>query len=96
MEHLITIHATDNNRIVAQSLFFPDVRAEGATEEEAIALVRKELTERLARTRLVRIEVPEASPRNPWLEACGTFADDPQYEAYHEELRKARAADVVP
>lgn len=96
MEHLITLHTTDAGRVVARSLFFPDVIAEGATEQEAIALVRKGLKERMEKTRLVRIDVPEDSPSNPWLDACGAFADDPQYELYQEELRKARAADETP
>jgi hypothetical protein len=96
MEHLILVRPTEDGRFLAQSLFFAEVKAEGATEHAAVEQVRAGLIQLLAKTHLVRVEVPESPTGNPWLDACGVFADDPQYEMYQEELRKARALDETP
>ena len=66
------------------------MKAEGTTESEAIDKVRDSLTEFLANAKLVKYSAPV---ENPWLKAFGSDADDPDFENYLEEIRKARAAE---
>ena len=74
----------------AQAIGFPELKAEAATETEAVRKVRDSLLEFLSTSKLVKISVPD---ENPWLKIAGHAANDPDFDEYLEEIRKARMAD---
>ncbi len=90
--HYPVIIQTHSGHCVAEPLGKPDLRVEAATEPEALEQVEKLLGEWLSSARLVQLEVP-ANGSNPWLEAFGSSADDPDFDEYLEEIARARAAD---
>jgi hypothetical protein len=85
----IAVWPGGENQFVAQAIGFPDVKAEGATESEAVEKVRNSLTEFLSNAKLVKYSLPA---ENPWLKAFGSAADDPDFDIYLEEIQKARMA----
>ena len=38
----------------------------------------------------MRFEVPLPGPGNPWLDSFGRSADDPDFDEFVEEIRRAR------
>jgi hypothetical protein len=65
MEQLILVESAGPGRFTAQAVAFPECRAKGPTEAEAVELVRLSLAARFASARLVRIEVPVNGTGNP-------------------------------
>lgn len=57
--------------------------------------MRQSLVDRLALAKVVRVEVPGPTG-NPRLDSFGRSANDPDFSAYLDELRKARANDSDP
>jgi hypothetical protein len=83
-------------RFTAQAVMAPDVKATADTEQAAVEQVRQALAARLSNAKLVTVKVPVGSTANPWLDHFGRFKDDPQYDDYLEEIRKAREAMDEP
>jgi hypothetical protein len=79
-------------QFTAQAVGLPEIQATAANREEAIAQVRAILHQWLTEGRLVSIEV---SKENPLLRWSG-YADpnDPNEQAYLEELARFRAEDL--
>jgi len=79
-------------------LGWPDLSAVGDSEQTVIERVRETLRERLAQSKIVRIEVDETvtkttASEHPWLPFLGMWKDDPTFddllarmEAYRREL----------
>ena len=57
MEQLVAVEQV-NGHYVAESLTFPELRAEGATQDVAVARVTVKVRERLRTRKIVRIEIP--------------------------------------
>jgi hypothetical protein len=85
----VLVRAEGEDHFTAHAIGFPDVKAEAATEKEAVRKVRESLVEILATTKIVKVSIPG---ENPWLKAFGHAKDDPDFEAYLEEIQKARLA----
>ena len=85
----IAVWPGGENQFVAQAIGFPDMKAEGLTESEAVEKVRDSLKDFLANAKLIKYSLPG---ENPWLKAFGHSADDPDFDTYLEEIRKARVA----
>ncbi len=83
----IAVWPGGENQFVAQAIGFPDVKAEAATESEAVEKVHDSLEEFLAKSKLIKISVRSG---NPWLDVAGHSADDPDFDLYLEEIRKYR------
>ncbi len=96
MEQLVVVRAEAPGRYTAQALGLPEVRGEGKTEAEAIQQVRESLATWLGSGKLVCVQVPANGTGNPWLDYAGRSANDPQFEAYLEEMRRAREAEDAP
>src|ERR1700723_2972197 len=63
--------------------------AEGATREEAIANLRKQVEDRLQQgAELVSLHVGQ--PSHPWLEFAGMFKDDPWIEDWKQSVAEYR------
>ena len=96
MHSLVIVRPEAPDHYVAQSLAIPEVRAVAATEEEAIAEVRDSLARRLAAGKLVRIDVGLPNGDNPWLEAFGRSANDPDFDEYLQEIQHGRGDAESP
>ena len=90
--HYPVIIQTHSGHCVAEPLGKPDLRVEAATEPEALEQVGKLLKRWLSAAKLVQLEVL-TNGGNPWLEAFGDSANDPDFDEYLEEIARARAAE---
>jgi hypothetical protein len=92
------LEPTDDGRSVASVLELPDYRVEGQTEAEAIDGLRILVTEQLAHSHILPLEVPMGDVRsgielvdeNPWVKFAGVFKDDRYFADIAEELRQER------
>jgi hypothetical protein len=91
VEHLVIVRAEAPDRFTAQALGLPEVKGEGPTAAAAVEQVRARLSDWLEGAKLVRVQVPGNGARNPWLDSFGRSANDPQFDAYLEELQRARS-----
>jgi hypothetical protein len=96
MQYPVIVRAEESDGYVAQPIGLPELRVTAASEDEAIAGVRQALERWLASAKLVHVSVSIAGTGNPWLDAFGRSASDPDFEDYLEELRKARQAEPAP
>jgi hypothetical protein len=97
MEQLVVVRAEPPGRFTAQSLTVPELKAEAATEAAAVEQVRLSLSAWLAKGKLVRVDVSPSGTGNPLLDNFGAFANDPLFDDYLEEVKRAReAADQHP
>jgi predicted RNase H-like HicB family nuclease len=62
----ILIEQTADGRSSATVLELPDCHVIAVTPQEAISQVRSQLTERLATTEIVSIQISVPQPQNPW------------------------------
>ncbi|MGH9831692.1 MAG: type II toxin-antitoxin system HicB family antitoxin [Blastocatellia bacterium] len=97
MQYQVLVENGNQNGFIASVIGMPDCRAEGRTEEEAIAGVTTALTERLSRGKVVTIEVEQLRvggaaglTDNPWLKYAGIFADDPTFDDFLEKMAQYR------
>ena len=96
MEYPVIVRAEDVDGYVAQPIGLPELRVTAATEDEAVAGVRRALQRWLASAKLVHVSVATGKTGNPWLDAFGRSATDPDFDEYLKELRRARRADNDP
>lgn len=61
----------------ASLIGWPDMKAQGATETEALSQLRQLLTAQLRRARIVPFDVDVPAEDNPWLQLDDTFKDNP-------------------
>jgi hypothetical protein len=97
MEHLVAVREDGAGRYTAQALGVPDVKGQGATEAEAIEQARQALAAWLASVKVVRVQVGlPGKTGNPWLDYFGYAKDDPDFQDYLDELKRAREAADLP
>lgn len=89
MHYPVVVRAESEHRYVARPVGLPEIEAEAATEQAAIDAVRQKLKNWLGDAKLVQVEVTPASG-NPWVDFCGSSADDPDWEDYQAEVRRVR------
>ncbi len=77
------------------SIGIPEIKAEATTEAEAVEQVSQALQHWLASAKVVQVSVPVPQNKNPWLETFGRSADDPDFEDFIEELKRARSEDPI-
>jgi hypothetical protein len=94
MDYFVILRAESHDQFVAQAFGIPEIQAVATTEAEAVDQVRQGLAHWLESVKLVRVEVPTRRGDDPWLDAFGRSADDPEFDLYREELERARAADI--
>lgn len=92
MNYPVVLKRRSDEEYVAEPLGKPELKAVAPTEREALTQVSRALGDWLGSGRIVEVEVPGSGTGNPWLDAWGSSADDPDFEEYEAELRKLRAA----
>jgi hypothetical protein len=89
MKYFVLVRADAPDHCVAQAVGFPEVKAEGRTEEEAIEAARQSLSACLASSKIVSVEI-KSNGASPWLVGFGRSADDPDFGEYLQEIQRAR------
>jgi len=95
MNYPVIIRAKSANQYVAQPLGIPEVNAVAATEAEAITQVTEALTRWLSTAKVVHVTVPDELHGNPWLDAFGRSATDPDFTEFMEEIQRQRSMDSL-
>jgi hypothetical protein len=90
MQYQVLVENLNPHSFAASIIGVADCRANGRTEEEAIAKATAALSERLARGRIVTIDVNLPGEEHPLLKYAGRFKDDPTFDEYLAEIEKYR------
>lgn len=93
MQYPIVVRPESANRYVALPLGMPELKAIAATEADAIAQARQALEKWLASAKVVFVDVPVADDSNPWLDAFGRSAHDPDFAEFSDALERLRDID---
>ena len=88
------IRVESAHQYVAQPLGIPEVKVVAATEAEAIAQVTEALGHWLAAAKVIHVTIPGKETGNPWLDAFGCSATDPDFPEFLEELQRLRTLDT--
>lgn len=78
------------SRYLAQVSNLPEIRVKEATREAALRGVERRLREYFDRVELVRLNVGETEDISPLLKHFGSFADDPTFEDWQDEIAAYR------
>jgi hypothetical protein len=90
------VEPTESGQSVARVLEFPGCQVAAATEEQAIAQPQQLVGARLAKAKIVPLEIslPQSlQAENPWAKYAGIFEDDPHFANIAEQLRAEREVD---
>jgi predicted RNase H-like HicB family nuclease len=94
MNYPVIIRVESAHQYVAQPLGIPEVKVVAATEAEAIAQVTEALGHWLAAAKVIHVTIPGKETGNPWLDAFGRSATDPDFPEFLEELQRLRTLDT--
>jgi predicted RNase H-like HicB family nuclease len=84
----VLIENKPEGRYTASLIGWPDIKAQGETEDEALAQLRQSFTAHVRHARIVPLDLDLATIEKPWLEMAGVFKDDP----FSTELEESIAA----
>lgn len=93
MTYQIFVQGQPESGYVASVIGVPDCVAEAETEEEAVAKAEEALKQWLSQGKIVTVEIDNgeaAQVKNPWLELCGAFADDPTWDDFQANIAEYR------
>lgn len=93
--HLI-LQQTPDGRSIATVLEFPEYCVEAPTDDEAIAQLQTLVTDRLANTKIVPLEISLPTletENNPWVKYAGVFKDDPYFAKIMAAMQAERQVD---
>ncbi|BAY85672.1 hypothetical protein NIES267_51730 [Calothrix parasitica NIES-267] len=85
----VLIEQTDSNFVVT-ALNLPNCQATGSTKEEALKNLSQLLTQRLANTEIVSLEIEPPKKEHPWMKLAGKYKDDPQFDEMMEYIEQER------
>ncbi len=92
MTYPILIRSKPNDGYVATALTLSNIEVEAPTREQALAQIRKAISDTLAQGELVDLEIPEPKPMvaSSYDDLVGMFKDDPTYAEFLDEVEKYR------
>lgn len=94
MKYNILLTKVAGSGYVARPMQWPEVVAAGEDEAKALVAVRKALTEFLANSKIVEIDLPAVNQptEDPWLKFAGMWSDipDDQWERFQASIADAR------
>ena len=88
----LILETRDDRKISARSTDFPDCVVVAETREEAIALMKQQLNERMQAIEVVAISVPRREERQ-LSDFFGIFKDDPYFAEILQGMREERELD---
>lgn len=86
----VLIENQTDGHYTATLLAWPNYQAHGVTEAEAIARLRASLATRLGGSKLVQLELPDASESNPWLDLTDRLHTNPLLDEVDEAIARYR------
>ena len=92
MHFPLIVRADSPDHFTAQPLGIPELKTAARTEAEAIAQASQALARWLTSARVVQVSIPVSGTANPWLDAFGRSADDPDFEEYLKAMAKLETA----
>jgi chaperonin cofactor prefoldin len=85
-----------DGKYAASLIGWPDITAQGETEDEALAKLRQSLARQLKRARIVPLELDTSQSDNPWLQIGDLFKDNPLLDEVTQSIEEyRRQLDVV-
>lgn len=95
MQYTVFLQNKKDGGYLAWVPALPACRSEGDTREEALENIRNSLKEtltNLVEITQVEVDIPQMSRKesDPWLEFRGMFADDPDFDAFLQEIKAYR------
>lgn len=90
MTYSILLRNTPPDGYVATALAWPGCVVKAPTREEALAQIRLAITNLLANSEIVDVEIPLPEPiiAVPYSETFGMFRDDATFSEFVEEVHK--------
>ena len=79
-----------DEKFVARVCQWPEITAEGDTEERTLNMVRSGFRNIMLGGRLVKLDISPEPCEHAWSEYAGIFSDDPDWEEFQESLRQYR------
>jgi predicted RNase H-like HicB family nuclease len=74
----------------ATILSWSEMTAQGSTEEEALERLREAVKQRLARGKIIPLDLGGGGAANPWLEMIERFRDNPLLDDVDQAIRDER------
>jgi hypothetical protein len=95
MQFVVSVEPSHGRGFLARSPFVPEVTAEAPTADQAVAQLRRQLTNLAVRGELRLIDVPiptaDREPlQNPWQKIAGIYKDEPLFEEVFEHMKAYR------
>jgi hypothetical protein len=90
MTMYVLIENKPDGTYTASLIGWPDISAQGETEDEVLAELRQSFARQLKRGRIVPLELDTPQSDNPWLEMAGIFKDDPLFAEVQEAIAAYR------
>jgi hypothetical protein len=93
--HLFLEEAEDGSAI-ATVLELPNCRIEAPTNEQAVALLRSMVSDRLGKGQVLPLEIPVSGgeqAEDPWMKYAGVFKDDPYFAKIVEAMQAERQVE---
>ena len=87
MEYPVIVQSRSPGQYVARPLGIPELTREATTEAEALRQVSEALGEWFVSAKVVQVTAPTADTSNPWLDAFGRSASDPDFDEFLEEIK---------
>jgi predicted RNase H-like HicB family nuclease len=79
-----------DNKFIARVRAWPEIVAEGDSEEEVLHQAQADLQALLTAGRIVQISLDVESDEHPWRQFAGMFADDPDWDAFQAVIQQYR------
>jgi predicted RNase H-like HicB family nuclease len=84
----VLIENKPEGRYTASVIGWPDIKAQGETEDDALIQLRQSFTAHVRSARIVPLDLDLSTAEKPWLEMAGIFKNDP----FSAELEESIAA----
>jgi hypothetical protein len=86
----VLIENKPDGKYTASLIGWPDIKAQGKTEDEALTRLRDSFTAQVRQARIVPLDIDLSVAENPWLQLAGIFKDDPFAAEVEESIAAYR------
>jgi len=95
MQYPVIVRTTDANDYEAEPVGIPELRTVAPTEVDALERVRAGLGKWFTSAKVIQVDVPANQSGNPWLEAFGRSASDPDFDELLQEISNSRTENAL-
>lgn len=90
MQYPVIVRTTATNHYEVEPMGIPELRMVATTEEDGLEKVTQALEKWFTSAKVVQVEVPVDQSSNPWLDAFGRSANDPDFHDLVQEISRSR------